>query len=129
MNRLGRFFGGLVGAVLFVGCSGGPKPVPVKGSVQYRGKPLCPANIYFQPKGAEGKQAYASLQTDGSFHMKTASYGNGVFPGVYKVTLSVGLGNPPDLAIYDEKEKTPLEVEVPATGLDNLTFSVPMQKK
>jgi hypothetical protein len=112
------------------GCGGpaAPRPVPVRGAVLYNGKGLCPARIYFQPTGPDGRQAYAELQLDGTFALKTADAGDGAVPGAYKVTLSVGLGNPPDLAGYDEKDRTPITVTVPPDGLSDLTISVPLKK-
>lgn len=129
MTRLLLFNAGFFTLALLAGCGEtAPKLVPVGGTVLYKGKGLCPANIYFQPRGPEGKLAFAALQTDGTFVMKTMNHGAGVVPGVYKVTLSVGLGNPPDLAEYDDKDKTPIEVTVPAEGLTDLTLSVPVKK-
>jgi hypothetical protein len=114
-------------AALLAGC-GGPRPAPVRGVVRYNGKPMCPGMLHFLPVGGEGKQAYAALQQDGSFTVKTQGEGDGALPGVYKVTVSRGLGNPPDLADYDTQEKTPITVEVPANGLENWVLDVPLKR-
>lgn len=121
---------GLAGLLaLSGGCARGPKLVPVRGVVLHNGKPFCPGTIHFVPADAEGKQAYATLQLDGSFTLKTHGEGAGALPGVYRVTLAVGLGNPPDLAGYDDAQKTPVKVEVPADGLDKLTLDVPLRQR
>jgi hypothetical protein len=83
--------------------------------------------LHLLPVGGDGKPAYATLQQDGSFTAKTQNEGDGVLPGVYKVTVSRGLGNPPDLADYDTQDKTPVKVEVPANGLDNWVLEVPLK--
>lgn len=130
-----------------VGCSPSPKLVPAKGIVKLDGKPVAHVHVCFWPEedGADlMKRGYGMGISDveGHFVIKDL-YGNeGIFPGKYKVTVSLYVdrkGKPippnskPDEVYggardimprqYNDPRTTPLRAEVPATGL-NKTFEI-----
>jgi hypothetical protein len=68
------------------GC-GGPKPVPVKGSVTLDGQLVDNAQVLFTP--VEGnKVASGVTKEDGTFELTTEKPGDGAVPGDYKVTVT-----------------------------------------
>jgi len=85
------------GALLLPGCGGEParpKPVPVKGSVTFRGKPLANARVTFFAKGAP-MPAVGDTNDAGEFELSTYGKGDGAIVGENKVTvvsLSSGSG-------------------------------------
>lgn len=60
-----------LGCVLLVGCSGGDKPAPVKGTVTFEGKPVANATVTFTPAG-EGKLSVGTTTADGSYELYQA---------------------------------------------------------
>jgi hypothetical protein len=110
------------------GNKSGLKLVPVNGTVSYNGKPLLPCSIYFRPAAnlADDDSVFASamVETDGSFRLRSFPHGTGAQAGTYKVTVSLGAGAPKALAKYTNPKSTPLLVEVPETGLDNLVIDL-----
>jgi hypothetical protein len=108
------------------GC-GGPNLVPVRGKVIYQNEPVTAAEIYFLPdqaKGSTGVMASSILQEDGTFTMRTHPHGDGVIPGAYKVTVSLGRRVGKALDKYRRGDKTPLAIEVPAEGLTDLVLEL-----
>jgi hypothetical protein len=104
-----------------------PKLAPVRGRVVYQDQAMTSADIYFQPdtsKGNEGAMASSPLQRDGSFTLTTYPHGEGVLPGAYKVTLSMGRRKDKSLDEYRHVETTPLEYTVPAEGLTDLLIEL-----
>ncbi len=61
--------------------------VPVKGKVTYKGKPLTEGQIVFQPDDS-GREAYGSIQPDGTFELSTFKAGDGAIPGKHRVAVS-----------------------------------------
>jgi hypothetical protein len=103
------------------------KLAPVKGRVVFNGDPVTAADIYFMPnaaKGNEGSMASSVLQTDGSFTLSTHPHGDGVMPGAYKVTLSLGRRPEKELDKYRRLDTTPMEYNVPPEGLTNLVIEL-----
>jgi len=132
--RLVAAAGLLLAAALAAGCQRGPLLLPVRGKILYHDRPLVPGSIYFNPEqpraGDEGPgQLMASglLHEDGSFTLRTYPHGDGAMAGAYKVTLSLGAGCPPDLAAYNVTNTTPLRIEVPPGGLNDLVIRLPLK--
>lgn len=71
------------------GCGGstGPKPVPVKGKVMLKGKPVDGAEVTFLSTTA-GRSASGRTNADGTFSLTTMKTGDGAPPGDYVVTIS-----------------------------------------
>jgi hypothetical protein len=85
---------GLVGilALTAVACSksGGRKPVyPVKGKVQFDGRPAEGALVVFHPVGAAGAEGnpHATVAADGTYTLTTYDSGDGAPEGDYLVTV------------------------------------------
>jgi hypothetical protein len=84
------------------------------------------------PDGARG-QAGSSLRDDGSFTLNSFSGSLGVRPGHYRVLLRFPRGkggaNPlsTSYATYTRFESTPLTVDVPEEGLDDLVITLEEQ--
>lgn len=77
---------GLILAAAISGC-GGPRPVPVKGSVTYKGKPLANVNVVLI--GNDGARAHGETDSSGSFSKLTTSKdGDGAVPGDYSVVIT-----------------------------------------
>jgi hypothetical protein len=80
---------GLVGWLILSGCSGGGlQPVPVRGTVQYKGQALTNGLVAFVPVDpAQGAAARGLIGGDGRFKLTTFEKEDGAFPGDYKVTV------------------------------------------
>ena len=80
---------GLVGWLILSGCSeGGLHPVPVRGTVQYKGQALTNGLVAFVPVDpAQGTAARGVIGGDGRFKLTTFEKGDGAFPGEYNVTV------------------------------------------
>jgi hypothetical protein len=83
----------LLGACLLFaagGCRSGSAPLaPVRGKVSYRGQLLRSGTIVFAPdasRGNRGELAYADIQPDGSYTLKTGDAA-GAVPGWHRVTV------------------------------------------
>jgi hypothetical protein len=74
-----------LGAVLSSAGCGGPRLVPVSGSVQMEGKPVVGASVLFCPAD-KGPTACASTDSAGRFQLETASK-PGAMPGRYRVAV------------------------------------------
>lgn len=101
------------------GCGRPPeKLVPVSGQVIYRGRGVAKATVQLLPdtaKGTHAASATGETDADGSFALQTPPHGAGVRPGHYKVTVQhYHSGIPPQ---YGNPMRTPLQIEVPETGL------------
>jgi hypothetical protein len=80
---------GLVGWLILSGCSGGGlQPVPVRGTVQYKGQSLTNGLVGFVPVDpAQGTAARGLIRADGRFKLTTFKKEDGAFPGDYNVTV------------------------------------------
>lgn len=95
-----RITGCFVSALLLMatlpGCGGDsslPKTAKVRGTVNYKGKPLSGGQISFIPEaGSEaaqsGQPASSQIGTDGSFTLTTFNTGDGALIGAHKVIVS-----------------------------------------
>jgi hypothetical protein len=133
MNRkqCGRAIGLLFLGFLLSGCGRGDGPgaklAPVRGRVVFKNQAVSAAEIYFHPdtkKGNNGPMASAILQEDGSFTMATSPKAEGVAPGWYKVTLTLGRRPEPELAKFRRVETTTLSINVPEEGKEDVLFKL-----
>ena len=81
----------LVGIVCICGCSGGgPKTVPVYGTITFVGRDapkVC--NVFFLPIKVEGiiRPSSTERQADGTYAVKAFQSSKGLIPGTYKVRV------------------------------------------
>lgn len=83
----------ILGVVFLSGCGGTTeqvsnllKPVPVKGKVSYKGKPLTGGTIRFEPEDG-GREASGNIEPDGSFTLSTFQADDGAVAGSHKVAV------------------------------------------
>ncbi len=107
----------------------GPELVIVRGKVlDSVGKPVFPGSIWFVSDSASPSvngsalDASSLLYEDGRFTLRTYPHGDGAMVGRYRVTLSLGAGSSPSLAKYASPKTTPLTVDVPKEGLQDLAL-------
>ena len=79
-------------SLLCHGCGSGPtlplaQPVPVKGKITYRGKPLTQGQITLEATDG-GRDAKGKIEPDGHFTLTTNQDGDGAIIGVYRVVVS-----------------------------------------
>jgi hypothetical protein len=85
-----KLFIPLLIVVTLIGCggSGAKETAEVKGTVTLNGKPLPgSAGVMFEPIGG-GKMATGSVQSDGSFVLKTYEDGDGAIVGKHRASVS-----------------------------------------
>ncbi len=82
-----------LGVFFLTGCGGTTeqvsnllKPVPVKGTVTYKGKPLTGGTIRFEPEDG-GREAAGNIEPDGSFTLSTFQSNDGAVAGSHKVAV------------------------------------------
>ena len=75
-------------AAFQLGCSGSSMESEVSGTVSLDGKKLGPGTIVFAPLADGGKPATGSIESDGSYSMKT-SRASGLAAGTYQVAVSI----------------------------------------
>jgi hypothetical protein len=74
--------------VVQLGCRGSSMESEVSGTVTLDGKKLGPGTIVFAPVADGGKPATGSIESDGSYSMKT-SRASGLAAGAYQVAVSI----------------------------------------
>lgn len=87
-------FRSFAATLLFVaGCGGSTeqaatllKPVPVKGSVLYKGKPLTGGTVRFEPEDG-GREASGNIEPDGTFTLTTFQAADGAVAGKHRVAV------------------------------------------
>jgi len=123
-----------------VGCRASSGPLTaVRGKVSYRGVPLTAGTIVFTPdtaRGCHGDIAFADIQSDGSYTLKTGeSYG--AVPGWHRVTVCSLLpaaatppGQPPAIPLsllpprYRDPRLSGLSCEVKADQANGIDFQL-----
>jgi hypothetical protein len=125
--------------IFFTGCAKKPaEPVHVKGSITCEGKPANGVLVTFWPENGRHRCASALADQAGKFSLECVS-------GVYKVTVTPNLQDAsapgieggssaaapnlprPALAIpghYSATSTTPLQVDVPEGGSNNLVLTL-----
>ena len=122
------------------GCGSGPAPLAaVRGKVSYRGVLLTAGTIVFTPdaaRGGRGEIAFADIQPDGSYALKTGdSYG--AVPGWHRITVCSLLpatatppGQSPAIPLsllpprYRDPQLSGLACEVKADRGNNIDFQL-----
>src|SRR4051794_35506157 len=61
---------------------------PVSGTVTYKGQPVPLGTVTFTPESTEGRPAAGDIEADGSYTATTATTGDGMLPGKYKVSIN-----------------------------------------
>jgi hypothetical protein len=74
--------------VILIGCRGGSMESEVSGVVTLDGNKIGPGTIVFAPVGPGGKPATGSIESDGTYRLKT-SRDTGLASGSYRVAVSV----------------------------------------
>jgi len=127
-----------VGVLLVLAClptltGCGPSNAPVSGRVVVTGDiPLGEGKLILIPEDPQAgqKPAGATIAQDGSFTCYSATGGTGVPPGKYKVVVSFpsSMAGPHPLRKtfkkYVNLDTTPLRLEVPVGGLQNVTLTL-----
>lgn len=126
--------------------------VPVKGTVEFDGKPMVGGgSIAFMPlANQEGKMAGGEIKEDGSFVMSTYQQGDGSIPGEFRVVITQTTVQEPDFAtdgsessvgevvvtvsdaeripaIYSDQFNSPLTAKVDSSGTTDLTLNLEKQ--
>jgi hypothetical protein len=117
--------------------------VPVSGNVTYKGAPVEGAIVTFVPEG-EGRAATATTAAGGMFSLTTVE-ASGAKPGKYKVLVDkveYGAGGSSSMeeaaqgnaaegeakrvlpAKYSEAASTPLEIEIPSGGKNDIQLQL-----
>lgn len=96
IRKIGRAFGCSwlsAGVMLITGCGAETKqatnllkPVPVKGSVLFKGKPLTGGTVRFEPEDG-GREAAGNIEPDGSFTLTTFQAADGAVAGKHRVAV------------------------------------------
>lgn len=115
-------------SLVTLGCSKPPpKLVQVRGTVLYHNKPLNSASVQFVPID-EAKRtdmtANGTTDKEGHFGLSTFPHGGGATPGSYKVTVTVYPGQPEIPSHYTSDDSTPLTVDIPEGGKDNIVLTL-----
>lgn len=105
------------------GC-GGPRCVPVKGTVKYLGKPVSEVNVTFYGKGGVIGQAVTDSQ--GNFEQVTwKKPGDGLPAGEYTVTITPKVATPqPGTEDYGPPPPPPFPKKYLSMGTSDLRVSV-----
>ncbi|WP_146561521.1 hypothetical protein [Posidoniimonas corsicana] len=124
-------------SIAAVGCGdGGPKRVPVSGTVLIDGKPLTVGNVRFVPEGA--RPSYGQVDDEGRFTLSCFESGDGAVTGLHQVQVSASeiIGGskvhwhaPAKYADYRSSGLT-AEITEPVDNLTiELTWGDPKQKR
>jgi hypothetical protein len=119
----------LVGLLCLAGCSGRPKLVPFTGKVVVEGRARLAGDptVALVPVAGLGKERLQGMiNPDGSFKLSTYPHGDGVMPGKYKVLVQFDGGRA--FERYAAADTTPLEVEVPDSGLTDYEIKLAPKK-
>ncbi len=121
----------LVGLLTAIGCSSGPKIVPVSGVATHKGQPVPSLRINFQPE--HGRPSWGDTDENGRFTLEYDAQNKGALVGKHTVSAVYHPRNPQEemglvkrhpavnavAAKYGDQGKSPLKVEI--TGpTDNL---------
>lgn len=119
-------------AVLLLALAGCGKDdlYPVRGKVVFPdGSPMTAGKVILHPAAeGQGRDADADIQPDGTFEARTATPGDGVAPGRYKVVVKPPKVSEKPQQVVDPKhlkfETTGLEVTVRPEPNENVTLTV-----
>jgi hypothetical protein len=112
------------------------KRYPASGTVRYQGKPVPRGTLTFTPETTEGRPAAGDLDTDGTYTATTATPGDGMLPGKYRVSvnavdrdMSVVKGKPGGIHRVDLIAKAPKKALVPTKYADPSTSRLTVEVK
>jgi hypothetical protein len=107
---------GLGLALIVVGCSFGPPPLP-EGVVTLDGAPLVSANVMLVSEEAVPRPV-ASGDTDreGKFKLRRIGEGSGIPAGTYKVLVVAADPTVKIPSQYNDPAQTPLSAKIPAAS-------------
>jgi hypothetical protein len=88
MNRMSAAISATALIAIVFGCRGGSMESEVSGTVTLDGNKIGPGTIVFAPTGPGGKPATGSIESDGSYKLKT-SRDAGLAAGSYRVAVSI----------------------------------------
>lgn len=80
-----RLLAGCLLAIVLPGCNQGPQLASVSGRITVGGKAITEGVIMFQPE--EGPPAIGTIQSDGTYTLKTFKPGDGALVGKHRVTI------------------------------------------
>jgi hypothetical protein len=110
-----------------MGCKPGVEQLaPVKGKVQFRGRPLQGGTIVFIPdasRGTHGSMAIADIEPDGSFTMMTNNV-LGAVPGHHKVTVSWSQPQSPLPVKYRDPQQSGVTCEILANKTNTVELDL-----
>ena len=113
VQRVSRIPAPLLASLSLIGCGSGTvesqkllQPVPVKGSVLFKGKPLAGGSIRFEPVDG-GREAAGAIGPDGSFSLSTFQNHDGAVVGLHRVGIEADGG---------KKIKLPMKFRSPASS-------------
>jgi hypothetical protein len=111
----------------------GPKLVPVSGVVVNGNKPVTGAYVVFAADVSQGGQtldAYGSTDKEGHFTLRTTkSHAKGTPAGRYKVVISTDGPSPLIPRPFTTLDTTPLQVDVPESGTEDLKLDLSKQER
>lgn len=88
VNRICMAISGAAFFAVFVGCRGASMESEVLGTVTLDGNKIGPGTIVFAPSAPGSKPATGSIESDGTFRLKT-SRETGLAAGTYRVAVSI----------------------------------------
>jgi hypothetical protein len=88
VNRICAAISGAAIIAVFVGCRGSSLESEVSGTVTLDGNKIGPGTIVFAPTAPGSKPATGSIESDGSFRLKTSREA-GLATGAYRVAVSI----------------------------------------
>jgi hypothetical protein len=88
MNRTRAALSGAALIAIFVSCRASSMESEVSGNVTLDGSKIGPGTIVFAPSGHSGKPSTGSIESDGSYQLKT-SRESGLAAGAYRVAISI----------------------------------------
>jgi hypothetical protein len=134
MSRQQRVAAGIAGLLFFfplglVGCGGGPRPYPVKGTVLFDdgqpAKELAGGSVVFTSEALK-RSASGDIDENGAYQLSTEGSNDGAYPGKYNVAVTgpqMGGESPAKKkrlfpAHYEDPEKSGIAVVVEAKSND-----------
>jgi hypothetical protein len=94
-----RYCLGVVVVVLLLAGSGCSKRVKVEGTVTLNGKPLHWATVSFVPATGDERLGSGVSDENGKFKLSSEKVGDGLYPGDYRVVVTVAMPPPQDTGI------------------------------
>ncbi|MCA9269839.1 MAG: hypothetical protein KDA41_15265 [Planctomycetales bacterium] len=98
------------------GCSRGPKIVPTKGKVLFKGEPLPYGSVMFQP--ASGQPARSEIKPDGTFVLGTNTLSDGATVGTNRVRVTSYESQSPTATISRDAEFSLGKSQIPKRYTD-----------